>query len=98
MDEPIEFPDLHEAMLDEARLDALFNDIAMEAQVLSVLLKGSAEVLAEGGDVALADALSMLKAGRVRAVQVRYVHRAKAWTDTLMRTASGAYRVVRIAA
>jgi len=98
VDEPIEFPDLHEAMLDEARLDALFNDIAMEAQVLSVLLKGGAEVLAEGGDVALPDALAMLKAGRVRAVQVRYVHRAKAWTDTLMRTATGAYRVVRIAA
>lgn len=97
MNEPIEFPDLHESILDEARLDALFNDIAMEAQVLSVLLKGGAEVLAEGGDVALSEALTMLKAGRVRAVQVRYVHRGKAWTDTLLRTASG-YRVVRIAA
>jgi len=97
VNEPIEFPDLHESILDEARLDALFNDIAMEAQVLSVLLKGGAEVLAEGGDVALSEALSMLKEGRVRAVQVRYVHRGKAWTDTLLRTASG-YRVVRIAA
>jgi len=97
LNEPIEFPDLHESILDEARLDALFNDIAMEAQVLSVLLKGGAEVLAEGGDVALSEALTMLKAGRVRAVQVRYVHRGKAWTDTLLRTASG-YRVVRIAA
>lgn len=97
MNEPIEFPDLHESILDEARLDALFNDIAMEAQVLSVLLKGGAEVLAEGGDVALSEALSMLKQGRVRAVQVRYVHRGKAWTDTLLRTANG-YRVVRIAA
>jgi hypothetical protein len=95
--EPIEFPDLHESMLDESKLDALFNDIAMEAQVLSVLLKGGAEVLAEGGDVALSDALARLKGGRVRAVQVRYVHRGQAWTDTLMRTASG-YRVVRIAA
>ncbi len=97
MNEPIEFPDLHESILDEARLDALFNDIAMEAQVLSVLLKGGAEVLAEGGDVALSEALSMLKEGRVRAVQVRYVHRGQSWTDTLLRTASG-YRVVRIAA
>lgn len=97
MTEPIEFPDLHESMLDEAKLDALFNDIAMEAQVLSVLLKGGAEVLAEGGDVALSDALAMLKGGRVRAVQVRYVHRGQGWTDTLLRTASG-YRVVRIAA
>lgn len=95
MNEPL--PTLHEGALDDATLDALFDDIAREAQVLAVLLKGAAESLAEGGGVPLDDARAALKRGAARGVQVRYVHRGVTWMDTVIR-APGGYRVVRMAA
>jgi len=94
--EPIPLPTLHEGALDDARLDALFEDIAREARVIAVLVKGGAEALAEGGDVTLDAALAALKAGGARAAQVRYVHRGVTWTDTVLR-APGGYRIVRMA-
>lgn len=92
----VALPTLQESLLDDATLDALFDDIARETQVLAVLVKGASEALAEGGGVSLDAARTRLKAGAVAAVQVRYVHRGTAWTDTLLR-APGGYRVVRIA-
>ncbi|MFO0609529.1 MAG: hypothetical protein U0324_40575 [Polyangiales bacterium] len=95
MNEPL--PDVHEGVVDGATLDALFDDIAREARVFAVLVKGGAEALAEGGGVTLDAARDALKAGSVRAVQVRYEHRGVVWMDTLLR-APGGYRVVRMAA
>ena len=96
MTEPIPLPTLHEGSLDDARLDALFEDIAREARVLAVLVKGGAETLSEGGDVPLDAARAALRAGGARAVQVRYVHQGVTWTDTVLR-APGGYRIVRMA-
>lgn len=93
---PDALPDVHEGELDEATLDALVGDILRETRVLSVLTKGGAESLSEGATVALPDAVALLRAGRVRAVQVRYVFQGAHWTDTLLRGATGV-RVVRIA-
>lgn len=90
-------PELREAELDGATLDALVGDILREARVLAVLLKGGPTALAEGGDVTLEAAVGLLREGRVRAVQVRYEHRGQVWTDTLLRGATGV-RLVRIGA
>ena len=93
----IPFPELCEAALDDATLDALVGDILREARVLAVLVKGGATTLAGGGDVTLEAAVGLLREGRARAVQVRYEHRGQVWTDTLLRGAAG-LRLVRIGA
>lgn len=96
MNEALPLPELHEGTLDEAALEALLEDILRETHVLSVLVKGAAMTLAEGGCVTLADAITMLREGRVRAVQVRYEHRGQTWSDTLLRGPEGV-RIVRMA-
>lgn len=90
------WPTVHEAELDDATLDALVGDIARETRVLAVMVKGGATALAEGGGVTLEEAVAMLRAGHVRAVQARYEHRGQTWSDTLLRGATGV-RIVRIA-
>ena len=85
-------PEMYEATLDGPALDALVDDIARDTTVLAVLTKGGAEALAEGGGVTLHEAAARLRAGRVRAVQVRYAHRGAVWMDTLLATSAGVRR------
>lgn len=95
MTEAIPLSELRSALLDEATLGALVDDITRETEVLGVQVKGAPEALSEGGG-ALAEAVVMLREGRVRAVQVRYRHRGVVWTDTLLRGPEGV-RLVRVA-
>ena len=95
-EEEAPWPTLHEAELDDATLDALVGDITRETRLIAVMVKGAPTELAAGGDVSLGDAVAMLRAGRVRAVQARYQYRGQTWTDTLLRGPAGV-RIVRVA-
>lgn len=89
-------PPVHEALLDEATVDQLVGDLLGAATLHAVLVKGGAEALAEGVEgMTLQAAVGLLREGRVRAVQVRYTHAGRRWTDTLMRVGS-AVRLVRM--
>jgi hypothetical protein len=97
MNEPPPLPELETGEFDEPTLDRLFEDIARDAQIVAVLLKGGAEVLAEGGGVTLAGARERLRSRSVRGVQLRYRYRGEEWWDTLI-AASDRVRIVRMRA
>src|SRR5690606_7555629 len=80
----IPLPPLYESVLDDATLDALFGDVGALGEVL-VTVKGAPTEHAAEAPVTLADARDALVAGRVRGVQLRYVHEGQVWCDTLMR-------------
>ncbi len=88
-------PVLHTADLDPATFAALFDDLERCAEVLDVLVKGDAGRHASDVPVALRDAQSMLAAGLVRGVQIRYRWEGAEWRDTLLRLPT-AIRVVRM--
>lgn len=87
-------PQLQQADLDPATLDALFADLAQCAQIDEVLVKGAADGRA-GRLAGLEQARAALAAG-ARAVQIRYRWQGATWLDTLMRTPQGV-RIVRTA-
>ncbi|MFO0561970.1 MAG: hypothetical protein U0269_28415 [Polyangiales bacterium] len=97
MNEHPPLPELETGELDEPTLDRLFDDIARDAQIVAVLLKGGAEVLAEGGGVTLAEAREKLRSRSVRGVQLRYRYGGEEWWDTLI-AASDRVRIVRMRA
>ena len=87
-------PDVQQAVLDAATLDALFSDLAQCAEVLSVVLKTSRGPVAEAS-VSLAAGRAALEEGTARGVQIRYRHEGTEWCDTLLRTPAGV-RLVRV--
>lgn len=93
-DQPIEFPDLNQGLLDEATLAQYFEDLRL-ARVFAVLVKGGAERYANENSIALETAQKLLAMGLCRGVQIRYVWQDEEWWDTLMRTAEGT-RLVRV--
>lgn len=89
-------PNLQDAMLDDATLDRLFEDLATSAQLLDVAFKGGAVSMTPEPTVAsLAIARQALRDGAVFGVQLRYRFGGTEWWDTLIKTASGV-RLVRI--
>lgn len=88
-------PDLHEGLLDDATLDALFADIECAAELLGVSVKGGAKTMADESVASLAHARELLRAGTVRGVQLRYQFQGAQWWDTLLRTQNGV-RLVRV--
>ncbi len=97
MNERAPLPELETGELDEHTLDRLFDDISRDAEVLAVLLKGGAEVLAEGGGVSLDQARQKLRERSVRGVQLRYRFAGVEWWDTLI-CAADRVRIVRMRA
>jgi hypothetical protein len=93
-----ELPPVYEGTLDGASCEALFEDLGRHGRVVEVSVKQGARVRADEQQAwTLAQALSALQAGTVRAVQVRYVHEGVLWLDTILRTAT-AFRIVRMQA
>jgi hypothetical protein len=95
--EHVPLPELETGELDERTIDQLFEDIARDAVLVAVLLKGGAEVLAEGGGVSLEQARQHLRDRSVRGVQLRYRFGGHEWWDTLI-CAADRVRIVRMRA
>lgn len=92
-----DLPQVHEAVLDDERIDDLFRDVAHAGQLLEVVLKGGAEARAGDPDPSaqLSAARIALRERRVFGVQLRYLHGGTEWWDTLIAVPGGA-RLVRI--
>jgi hypothetical protein len=89
-------PDLYQGLLDEAALGALLSDLHALGTRIEVQVKRDASGLVNAADQpSLAEAFAALRAGEVRAVQLRYEHQREAWSDTLLRAGTG-YRIVRM--
>lgn len=88
-------PPVNEALLDAPTLDALVADLLAHAELLDVWTKGGPTARAELAPTDLATAIAALRAGRVRAIQIRYRHGGAEWRDTLLDTPSGV-RLVRV--
>lgn len=93
-EEPPVAPTLSEGMLDAPGLDALEADLLTHAQIHQVRCKGAPQANTGAQALPLSDALDALRAGTLFAVQVDYRFDATNWTDTILRTPTGA-RVVR---
>lgn len=93
-EQPIEFPDLNHAVLDEATLAQYFEDLRL-AQVFAVLVKGGPERYANENSIALETAQKLLAMGLCHGVQIRYLWQDEEWWDTLMQTSEGT-RLVRV--
>jgi hypothetical protein len=97
MSHPAPLPDLHQAELDEPTLRQLFDDVSNHTELLEVIPKhAAAGYVPEIAAITLAEGLDLLLGGGVRALQLRYLHDATTWWDTLMPTPHGTFRIVRI--
>jgi hypothetical protein len=83
-DAPLVLAELESGELDDRTLGALFDDVARDAELVAILVKGGAETLSEGMEPSLSDALALLRARRVRGVQLRYRYGGVEWWDTLI--------------
>jgi hypothetical protein len=90
-------PELHDALLDAATVEQLFQDLAACARISEILPKFSRrEMVREAGTpLSLEEARELLMSGRVRGLQIRYRYQDADWWDTLMRQPEGV-RIVRI--
>ena len=88
-------PDVQQAVLDTATLDALFRDLAHYTQIIAVVPKTAAAGMVNERSISLDDARAGLTSGAFRAVQVRYRYDQREWCNTLMGTPAGV-RLVRI--
>ncbi|MDP3275343.1 MAG: hypothetical protein Q8Q09_09130 [Deltaproteobacteria bacterium] len=92
-DLPLELPEIQDQVLDAPTLAQLFADLARDAKLIAIVVKGPG--LAEGGPQTLEQARELLAEGAVRGVQLRYLHGGTEWWDTLM-VVPGGVRLVRI--
>lgn len=95
MSEPRPLPELTEAVLDDDTLAALVRDLRGETQLLEVQLKGGQFERGQRHQIPLEQAVSMLTAGEIRGVQIRYRWSEQEWLDTLLRHPEG-IKLVRI--
>jgi hypothetical protein len=87
-------PTVYESVLDEAGVDALFEELARDGEGITVLLKGDVQARA-GGGADLAEARALLRDGKTFGVQIRCRLGGAAWLYTLMQAPHG-IRLVRI--
>lgn len=80
----IPLPDVHQAELDDARLDAFVTDILMLATVEEVRIKGGAEAYADSAQMKLKPAIERLRRNEIRGVQIIYRWKNERWMDTLL--------------
>lgn len=88
-------PALEEGTLDAASLEALLRDVGACAELLEVILKGSARGHAASAGADLAAARDALTARGCRAAQLRYRYAGVEWWDTILVLPDG-WKVVRI--
>lgn len=87
-------PRVEEAVIDDATLGALVDDLAACATIEEVRIKGGAMERAQGDGTEIRTALDALRSGRARAAQFVYTHKGQRWIDTVLRSEAG-WRVVR---
>lgn len=93
---PLALPELNMTLLDDSQLDHLLQDLEVCAQILEIVPKFTAQGhVADTASLTFADARQLLASRTVRALQIRYIHEAAEWWDTLM-FAGGQTRLVRI--
>ncbi len=90
-----DLPELQDALLDEATVDQLFQDIAGHTQVLEIIPKHQQRGYVEDQSISMEQARQLLRDRACRAVQLRYVYDGAQWWDTLMPQPDGT-RLVRI--
>ena len=95
LNDEIDLPDLHQGLLDPETLQVYFEDLARHADVFDVIAKGAPEAYALEKTIDLELGRSLLDAGAVRGLQVRYHFNGGEWWDTLIRVSEGV-RLVRI--
>ena len=87
---------LYQADLDDASCAQLLSDIESYGGQLELSVKLSATGHVEPtSSWTLSQARAALEQRKVRAIQLRYAHADKLWTDTIFRTPAG-FRLVRI--
>lgn len=91
----LDLPEMRPALLDRVTLERLFVDLAFEASVLGILVKGGASDRAREAAPTLRTARDVLLSGEAEGVQIRFVSRGVEYWDTLMRTPLG-FRLVRV--
>jgi len=88
-------PELLEGLLDDAQLGQVFDDLAANAEIESILAKGGALQRARRESISLSEALLLLRSGAALGLQIRYQLGDRFWCDTLLRE-SGGVRIVRM--
>lgn len=88
-------PALQQAALDGETFEALFRDLSQCVHLLAVLPKGTAHGHASERGISLEEAREGVLSGRLRGVQIRYLHEGQEWCDTLLNSPTGV-RLVRI--
>lgn len=89
-------PDLNQALLDWAGVEALLNDIEFCTHLYEIITKSlPQQFVGENSTLTLSDARELLKTKTVRALQIRYQFDNDDWWDTLMCLPEG-WRLVRI--
>jgi len=90
-------PDLQQSYLDDDTLDAYIADINGLVELIEVIPKYGAQQYApeEDAKIDFTEAMSTLRSGGYRGLQVRYRYEGSQWWDTLMSTPEG-IRIVRI--
>lgn len=90
-----QFPDLHQAVLDDETLTALFADVRAFGSDIEALPRRKRRTLTEEKTLPLAEALAGLQQGDLLGVQLRYEHDGQRWFDTITRAADG-WKIVRL--
>lgn len=89
-------PDLQQSVLDSKTVAQLFSDIAEFGTDFEIIPKFTAEgYIDHRTQLTLDDGRTLLLAGKLRALQIRYRYQGADWWDTLMTTPQG-IRLVRI--
>lgn len=85
MDEPPPLADLQTAELDDATLDALFDDLQELAEIVRVQLKRAGDAYVDAAVVSLRDAQAALRERRCLGAQIHYRYGDELYVDTLLR-------------
>lgn len=88
-------PDLHQAILEAAQVEAYFADLAEHAALQEITAKSGPRTHAAEAPLTLDQAHRALLQGDVRGVQIRYDFQGDTWWDTLMAGPQG-IRLVRL--
>lgn len=94
----IDLPAIHVGALDVTLCGKLFDDIAAHGHVHQIRLKEKSQSYVERESApSLESALTLLREGTVRAVQITYSHEGQTWRDTVL-AHEGQFRLVRMLA
>lgn len=93
----LDLPEMTATVLEAEAVQRLFAELAFEASVVDILVRGGHEPEGDDGrsEPTLRAARDVLLSGAATGLQIRYVYSGVEWWDTLMRTASG-IRLVRV--